>query len=423
MKSSTSRQKAFFEFLLKILFVLFTLFLVPRTIQQDYQTSIALVFGISIVSTLYLLHLKKFNLNKLSFLLNFGMFVLFVGYPYMKSCEELSYIWLLAIPMIGYTLISLRQAMLFSIAGFFMMFVLFYIFNDNFLFNEKFRLAIFYVLLTTIIHFFASKLDSALLELQDYNNNLEGKVKELLKTSKEREKLLIQTSKMASLGEILSSIAHQWKQPLAAISAVSMKLVINENVSETPNENTLKHAEDIQNNVQFMSSTMDDFRSFFQARDEKKIFQLSLSSRKLIGMFIKNFKSHNIEIVLHENSPESIEVFGYENMYKQAILNLIVNARDEIKEKNPQNPTIDIKLDKDDSFGIISIENYAGNIPKDIMDQIFVKNFTTKGNNGSGIGLAMTKEIIEDFSNGKIEVENTDFGVIFTLFIPLNRKS
>jgi signal transduction histidine kinase len=109
-------------------------------------------------------------------------------------------------------------------------------------------------------------------------------------------------------------------------------------------------------------------------------------------------------------------------MYKQALLNIITNAKDAIHENKPDNTDIDISYDKDDTFGIVTIKDHAGGIPEEILSKIFEKNFTTKGENGSGIGLAMTKEIIEDFCHGKLSVENTDDGAKFSIYIPLYER-
>jgi len=414
-----SRSAIFFVFSLKIFLTVFTVLLLLRTIQQDYETSIALLVALSLFLILYRLYVKSYNVHSLAFVLNLGMFVIVVGYAYLKGCEDFSIIWLLMIPVLGYTLMSLRGAFLFSLAGIFGLYILFYIYSDLFVYDEKFRLTVFYILLTVIMHFFAYKLDYTISLLHDYNENLESKVDELLKSEQERERLFIQTSKLASLGQLLSSIAHQWKQPIATISAIDMNLKVKEELSGSPDNERLKLIGEIDEQIQFMTETMNDFRSFFKADDNKAVpFDINEETKKLIYLFDKDFKSHNININIVENTKE-ILVHGYPSMYKQALLNLISNARDAIESNKAENKNINVLLSRVDGYGLVLIEDHAGGIPENLLKSIFDKYFTTKGEKGSGIGLVMTKEIIEDFCQGKLTVENTHDGARFTVYIPV----
>jgi signal transduction histidine kinase len=251
-------------------------------------------------------------------------------------------------------------------------------------------------------------------------NNLERKVNKALEQKLEQEKLLIHTSKLATLGELMSSIAHQWKQPISTISAISMNLRLKEELSESSDISKLKLCDELEEQTEFMSKTMDDFRSFFKAREEESAFTLNIVSQRLIGLFDKNFKAQNINI--HQCESDNIEVFGYSNMYKQALLNIISNAKDAINETKPSNTNIDIAYSKDDTYGIVTVEDHAGGIAQEVLDKVFEKHFSTKGENGSGIGLAMAKEIIEDFCHGKIRVDNTDDGTRFNIYIPLHQS-
>jgi signal transduction histidine kinase len=199
-----------------------------------------------------------------------------------------------------------------------------------------------------------------------------------------------------------------------------MNFRLKEELSENSDISKLKLCDELEEQTEFMSRTMDDFRSFFKAKEQESAFILNMASQELIRLFEKNFKAQNITINNCES--DNIEVFGYSNMFKQALLNIISNAKDAINENKPDNTDINITYAKDDICGIVTVEDYAGGIREEVLNKVFEKHFSTKGENGSGIGLAMAKEIIEDFCHGKLSVENTDKGARFSIYIPL-RKS
>ena len=228
-----------------------------------------------------------------------------------------------------------------------------------------------------------------------------------------------QQSKMASVGEMLASISHQWKQPLSAISMSTADTKIKELLKDTPDEAVINNLETIEKQIEFMISTMHDFKNFFKPDKEKTKFSLMQSSYELINLFSKNFIENNIVINLHSKNERDIEVFGYENMYKQALINIIANAADAIIENSSDNKDIYVECDSDGEYGIVTITNYAGQIPEENIDKIFDQFFTTKGDRGSGIGLSMTKQIIEDLDSGKVTAENIEDGVVFTIKLPL----
>ena len=238
----------------------------------------------------------------------------------------------------------------------------------------------------------------------------------------ERDKikmLLSQQSKMASMGEMLSSISHQWKQPLSVIAISTINTKLTEELKDTPDEAVLSNLNIIEEQIEFMVSTMHDFKNFFKPDKEKVKFSLMHSSYELINLFSKNFIGNSIIINLNSKSEEDIEVFGYENMYKQALINIISNAADAIVENNAENRNIFVECGSDNKYGIVTITNYAGQIPKENIDKIFDQFFTTKSDKGTGIGLSMSKQIIEDLEGGKLSVENIEDGVVFTIKIPL----
>lgn len=252
--------------------------------------------------------------------------------------------------------------------------------------------------------------------------HLKEQLKYLLQERDKIKMLLSQQSKMASMGGMLSSISHQWKQPLSVISLSAVDTMVSEQLKDTPDEAVLNNLNIIEKQIEFMVSTMHDFSNFFKPDKEKIKFSLMHSSYELINLFSKTFIEDNIIINLNSKNEQNVEVFGYENMYKQALLNIIVNAVDAIRENNSVDKNIFVECDSDDKYGIVTITNYAGQIPNENIDKIFDQFFTTKDEQGTGIGLSMTKQIIEDLGGGELSVKNIENGVIFTIKLELIKK-
>jgi len=223
-----------------------------------------------------------------------------------------------------------------------------------------------------------------------------------------QEQLLTQQSKMATMGEMIGNIAHQWKQPLALISMSNALLQLNQE------DNTFNSKEEIKNaitnidiSVEHLSTTIDDFRNFFIPDKQKVYFQLKTIYEKTYKLISSQFKNNNIQIIVEL---EDVEIFGYPNELLQVLINIINNAKDELIKSNTDNKKlIFINGYKDNEKIILKIKDNAGGIPKDIINEIFNAYFTTKKESeGTGIGLYMSKQIIEHM-NGIIKVSNTKY--------------
>ena len=221
---------------------------------------------------------------------------------------------------------------------------------------------------------------------------------------------------MASRGEMIGAIAHQWRQPLNAVSLSIQNLkydYINGDIDEKFIE---EYIEENKKTIRFMSKTIDDFRSFFRVDKEKIDFKIKETVESVISMQSAQLKSH--EITLHI-AGEEFEYFGLKSEFQQVILNIINNAKDALIENNINNPLIDIKIDAKKKQ--VSIEDNANGIPQDVIERIFEPYFTTKEQGkGTGMGLYMSKMIIEDNMDAILKVENIDNGAKFT--IDLNKK-
>jgi len=266
------------------------------------------------------------------------------------------------------------------------------------------------------------------LKLKSLIDNLEEKVKQevskRLYEQNEKEKFLFQYSKKAALGEIITMIAHQWKQPLGAISgavtSVEIKLEM-EKFDFTKYEDVvefLKLLESKHNNIkdyiQNMLETMNDFRNFFSPSKTKELVPLPTPINKALHMIQTSITSKGIEINLDFQNNEDVMI--YPNNIMQVILNILKNAEDNFIEKKIDNATINISTKSDNDSDIISILDNGGGIPEDIIDKIFEPYFTTKDEeNGTGIGLYMSKLIVEENSSGTLKAINKNGGVEFEI--------
>mgnify|MGYP000238062494 CR=1 FL=1 len=235
---------------------------------------------------------------------------------------------------------------------------------------------------------------------------------------KEKEKLLFQQSKMALMGEMMSAIAHQWRQPLNAIAALNMtvetKLEFNDNSLTLQDYSPV--SEKIQNQLNYMSKTIDDFRDFFIPSKRKVNFSIGKAIHNVYEMISPQLKSHNIQVTI---DAQSIIINGYQNEFKQVLINIINNSKDAIlsKKRKVGYIVIEVTALKEKST-LISISDNGGGIDEEIILKIFDPYFTTKfTSQGTGIGLYMSKMIIEKSMRGQLSVRNTKSGAIFEILI------
>ncbi|NVN92386.1 MAG: PocR ligand-binding domain-containing protein [Desulfuromonadales bacterium] len=237
-----------------------------------------------------------------------------------------------------------------------------------------------------------------------------------LETLHEKDQLLMQQSRQAAMGEMINNIAHQWRQPLNTIALTIQDLIATYEQGECSDEYVDETVKQIMNQVLHMSQTIDDFRNFLRPDREIKQFNLREAVKKTLILVGDSFKSQNIKIDIE--AQEDLIVTGYQNEYCQVLLNILNNARDVLTERKIVSPRIEINLFREGHRHVATISDNAGGIPDAIIDRIFDPYFTTKDTDkGTGIGLYMSKTIIENRMNGKISVRNTDRGVEFRIVV------
>ena len=245
-------------------------------------------------------------------------------------------------------------------------------------------------------------------DLNNLNENLEQKIIIEIEKSKEKERLLFEQSKMASMGEMIGNIAHQWRQPLSVISTASTGLIIQKEYGILDEIKLIETCDMINNNAQYLSRTIDDFKNFIKGDREKRIFCLRENIDGFLNLVRGSIGNYNIKIIL--DLKEDIKIDGYENELTQCLINIYNNAKDILKEKIENNRVIFISTSIENDNTVIKIKDNGGGIPDDILSKIFEPYFTTKHKSqGTGLGLNMTYKLIVDGMNGTIEASNIEY--------------
>lgn len=260
------------------------------------------------------------------------------------------------------------------------------------------------------------ELQVALQQLQSANVLLEERVNEQTKLNVEKERLLIQQSRSAAMGEMISNIAHQWRQPLSALSLVVQNIQLDYREHELTPETLDNYVDTAQQCVKRMSETIDDFRNFFRPDKEKSLFSVHQAIEESLKLLEATLKNNNIKVVMSPD--QGWQTYEHVNEFSQVLLNVLVNAKEALVANQPHERRIEIDLQQAGAMCRISIRDNAGGIPQNAMEKIFDPYFTTKPG-GTGIGLHMSRTIIEKHMNGSIDFRNIGDGAEFTISIPL----
>ncbi len=239
--------------------------------------------------------------------------------------------------------------------------------------------------------------------------------KKLKKEALQKDSILIQQSKMASMGEMIGNIAHQWRQPLNALGLTIQKIKMYYEEDMLSQEELDKAVDKSKVLINKMSTTIDDFRNFFRIDKVKQKFNIKDAIHDTIDLVDASLKNNHISIDITQTDKD-IEFLGYKNELEQVFLNLINNAKDALVEQKIQDPKIIMKSFLKDKYIVIEILDNAGGISNNIINNIFDPYFTTKEQGkGTGIGLYMSKMIIQNNMSGTIIAENKLDGACFTI--------
>ncbi len=247
--------------------------------------------------------------------------------------------------------------------------------------------------------------------LEVLNRTLEERIEFTVKELRQKDQALIQQNRFAAMGEMINNIAHQWRQPLNLISLIIQGLPEYDKMSQLKLD---REIERIMNIILHMSQTIDDFRYFFRQDKEKIEFTANHAVAKAVEFVTPSLNDKGISISITE-LPE-VTVFGYNNEYAQVLLNILSNAKDVLVERNIAEPSISISISRGINCSVVSIADNGGGISADIMPRIFDPYFTSKEKTkGTGIGLYMSKIIIEQNMGGRLTAKNIEGGVTFNI--------
>ncbi len=283
--------------------------------------------------------------------------------------------------------------------------------------DYTFALAVLIISLIIIfsIYFAYTKQKILKNQIESLNSALEKKIVVEIEKNRKKEKLMLHQNRLAQMGEIISMIAHQWRQPLNILSILNQTIYIKfkrEQLDEKYMDEFEKKSKELINN---MSKTIDDFRDFFKPTKDKEIFSINQSIIDTISLIKPSLEKLNIEIVFKESGKYSIK--GYKNEFGQVLLNIINNAKDALKESQKTNKKIEVSIERSKGKLEIMVLDNANGVPKEIQDKIFEPYFSTKDKNGTGLGLYMAKIIIEEHLNGKIKVYTNENGTTFKIIL------
>ena len=224
-----------------------------------------------------------------------------------------------------------------------------------------------------------------------------------------QDAILVQQSKLASMGEMIGAIAHQWRQPLNELSIRIQKLKYNYAKEQIDEAFIKEFINKNKNTIDFMSKTIDDFRNFFRIDKQKVEFSVPDVIDEVLNIMNAQLRNHHILVVIDY---DDCKYSGYKTEFQQVLINIITNSKDALVQNNIQNPNIQIDIKEN----IIKIKDNGGGIPQNVIARVFEPYFTTKPQGeGTGIGLYMAKMIIEDNMGGKIKIENENDGVLITI--------
>lgn len=292
---------------------------------------------------------------------------------------------------------------------------IFYIFAAAVLFSSII-LIILNVSFSRILQSYKSKLEQRNIELESVNANLEIRIAQEVKKSEEKQFLLIKQSRLAAMGEMIGNIAHQWRQPLNALGLIVQDFKMAYEYGELNEKYIDEEVGKAKAIIKYMSKTIDDFRNFFAPNKQKEEFSISEKIESALNFISPSLSNGGINIEVHIKEDKLF--FGYPNEFVQVILNVISNAKDAIVGNKVVNGSIAVNVYLIENRCAVEITDNGGGIKDEIIDKVFDPYFTTKDKSkGTGIGLYMSKVIVEDNMGGEIKIESSGENTKVTIIL------
>ena len=364
---------------------------------------------------LFLLRVDKKYFEYVTTLMTAQFTVFFIFLVYTSNPSELKHIWLFTYPIIILYFQGTKRGvywfillMLLLIISPFQSFV-----EVQYSVHQVTYIAFALMVVSLVTYFYQLKMNEAKNLILNQQNSLKEQIGEL----EVKDRLLSIQSKQAVMGEMISMIAHQWRQPLSTItlqiSNLEIRKLLGEKISVDEITGTFH---EINNNIMYLSETIDDFQTYFHPDKESVEIEVHKLLDRAVNFVKPRLKDTRIQVVFEQN--KDITITTYMNELIQVVLNLLNNAIDALVDQNSNAPRIVIKNYQENSDIFILVKDSANGIPTENLPHIFAPYFSTKGKNGTGLGLYMSQMIIQKQFNGDIEVHSSPKGTIFTIRVP-----
>lgn len=294
-------------------------------------------------------------------------------------------------------------------------------FNENILYNTIYKVSK-YITNERLADEHLRVTEAFNIHLQEYNDTLNSKLEEKIRDLEHSQKTIINQSKFAVMGEMIAMIAHQWKQPLNVISLNIANLEMMHITGKYSKKELSEIIENSNETIEYMSKTIQDFTEFLKPSEIREKLKIGTIFYQLMTLVKSDIQQYGIDFTINFKLDTNLIIELNSSKFTQVIINIIKNAIDEFKSKHIENPTISIDIELLNNVYTISVQDNAGGIPPQILDTIFEPYVSTKGKNGTGLGMYMSKLLVESHLGGTINVVNKDGGALFILKLPINEN-
>ena len=364
----------------------------------------------------FILRIRRDSFNYVSLVITVQFTFLFLFLIYSSEPDALKHVWIYTYPIILLYLQNKLDAIYWVIATVFFLLIapLQPFVEVSYSFFQVSYIAVVLVIMSVVIQFYKLKMDEARGMVVSQQLLLKKQIEELT----QKDQLLSTQSKQAVMGEMIEMIAHQWRQPLSTVTLNVSNLQVKKLLGDKIDDEALDKAlEDISDTVVYLSSTIDDFQTYFRPIKELSDIEAHELIQKAVNFVLPRLKNTKIYIEIDNPNEKEIHLKTYLNELVQIILNIVNNAIDALVITNVQNPHIVISVEEKRGSIVIIIKDNAGGIKEEDITKIFEPYYSTKGKNGTGLGLYMSQMLVQKQFNGNIDVISSNKGSYFSVEI------
>ena len=402
--------------------IIYPIFFIYNFINEEYLIAvIELFFVFPALYTLYFLR-KSHNIENAAKVTTLFLFITILTVIVMFLGKNYILLWSFIFAFVVMSLQGSKKGLYYSITFYSLVFIIAFSFiGEAISVSEYIRFATVTVLIVIIAYFYEKSTENAfkllhksISEITYLNVNLNNIVNQEIEKNKQKDKILEDQSRLAQMGEMISMIAHQWRQPLSSISAISGTLsldVMMKNYNEDFFQEQLSSIDDLS---QHLSGTIDDFRNFFKPNKDSQKHLIHIPVVKALDIIKASLTTQGIKIVENYESDKKIDI--HVNEMIQVVLNILKNSQDNFIEKSIENPEIIINTYDEDEKIVLNICDNGEGIPENIIAKVFTPYFSTKKEkNGTGLGLYMSKIIVEKHHSATLNAKNLNGGICFSI--------